>query len=104
MPIYEYQCEKCHETLDVLQKLNEPAPEFCPACGAQQTMKKKVSAPNFRLKGSGWYETDFKTNKDKKRNLADDGATSESKSKSDKSTADKSSDTKSDTKPKKAKP
>ena len=72
MPIYEYRCEHCGHQFDVLQKISEDPLTDCPAC-AQPALKKLVSAPNFRLKGGGWYETDFKTDKDKKRNLADDG-------------------------------
>ena len=72
MPIYEYRCEHCGHQFDVLQKISEAPLTDCPAC-AQPALKKLVSAPNFRLKGGGWYETDFKTDKDKKRNLADDG-------------------------------
>ena len=70
MPIYEYRCTKCGHLLDALQKLSEPPLERCPAC-AQDTLQRMVSAPRFRLKGSGWYETDFK--KDNRRNLADGG-------------------------------
>ncbi|MGI9344145.1 MAG: FmdB family zinc ribbon protein [Gammaproteobacteria bacterium] len=69
MPIYEYQCKSCEHIFDVLQKMSEDPLKFCPECGEPQ-LKKLLSAPNFRLKGSGWYETDFK--KDKQRNLADD--------------------------------
>lgn len=67
MPIYEYQCSDCGHRMDALQKISEPALVQCPAC-ARDGLKKLVSAPQFRLKGSGWYETDFK--KDKRRNLA----------------------------------
>jgi putative FmdB family regulatory protein len=67
MPIYEYQCQACHEGVEVLQKLSDAPLLECPKCG-EQTMKKKVSAAAFRLKGGGWYETDFKTGN--KKNLA----------------------------------
>jgi putative FmdB family regulatory protein len=59
MPIYEYACTECDHEMEVLQKMNEPPPPQCPACG-QNTLKKLVSAAAFRLKGTGWYETDFK--------------------------------------------
>jgi len=68
MPIYEYGCAQCKHVFDVLQKIDEPPPPECPQCGAK-TLRKLVSAPSFRLKGTGWYETDFK--QDKRRQLAD---------------------------------
>lgn len=60
MPIYEYQCEECGHKLEKLMKMSDPAPVTCPAC-EKPGLKKQVSAAAFRLKGSGWYETDFKT-------------------------------------------
>ena len=60
MPIYEYQCEACGASLEKLQKLSDPALKKCPECGKAR-LKKKISATSFRLKGTGWYETDFKT-------------------------------------------
>ena len=71
MPIYEYLCKSCGHELDALQKMSDAPLTDCPDCGAPE-LKRKISAPRFRLKGSGWYETDFKSDKDKKRNLADD--------------------------------
>lgn len=59
MPIYEYQCRECGYRLDALQKMSDPPLIDCPAC-ERPALKKLVSAPYFRLKGSGWYETDFK--------------------------------------------
>jgi putative FmdB family regulatory protein len=67
MPIYEYQCQDCGKELEALQKISDAPLVDCPECGAS-TLKKKVSAAAFRLKGGGWYETDFKTGK--KKNLA----------------------------------
>jgi putative FmdB family regulatory protein len=77
MPIYEYQCQACGKELEALQKISDEPLQECPACGAA-TLKKKVSAAAFRLKGGGWYETDFKTGN--KKNLAggSDTATSSS--------------------------
>ncbi|MEM6638692.1 MAG: zinc ribbon domain-containing protein [Pseudomonadota bacterium] len=72
MPIYEYRCDDCEHQFDALQKMSESPLTDCPECGIA-SLRKMVSAPNFRLKGGGWYETDFKSDKDKKRNLADDG-------------------------------
>ena len=69
MPIYEYQCQDCDERVEVLQKISDAPKVDCPACG-KPSLKKKVSAVAFRLKGSGWYETDFKTGD--KKNLAGD--------------------------------
>jgi putative FmdB family regulatory protein len=69
MPIYEYQCEKCHHHLEALQKISDKPLRECPECG-KHSLKRLVSAPLFRLAGSGWYETDFKSDKEKKRNLA----------------------------------
>ena len=69
MPIYEYKCEACAHGLDALQKIGDAALVDCPSCG-QPSLKKKVSAAGFRLKGGGWYETDFKAGK--KKNLAGD--------------------------------
>jgi putative FmdB family regulatory protein len=70
MPFYEYQCRACGEQVEVLQKISDAPLKKCPACGKSR-LQKLVSAPSFRLAGGGWYETDFKTDKDKKRNLVD---------------------------------
>lgn len=67
MPIYEYACKSCDHTLDALQKMSDDPLVDCPECG-KPTLKRLISAPRFRLKGQGWYETDFK--KDNQRNLA----------------------------------
>jgi putative FmdB family regulatory protein len=70
MPFYEYECAKCGHQTEVMQKISDPPLRKCPACG-RSALKKLISAPVFRLKGSGWYETDFKSDKDAKRNLAE---------------------------------
>ncbi len=67
MPIYEYRCAACDHHMEALQKLSDPPLSVCPACGASE-LKKQISAVGFRLSGTGWYETDFKT-KDK-RNIS----------------------------------
>lgn len=72
MPIYEYRCQACGHELDALQKISDAHLTDCPSC-EQPNLKRLISAPSFRLKGSGWYETDFKSDKDKQRNLADSG-------------------------------
>lgn len=68
MPLYEYRCNLCQHTFDVLQKMSEQPLIDCPACG-EPSLQKLISAAGFRLKGDGWYETDFKQGA--KRNLAD---------------------------------
>lgn len=72
MPIYEFECLSCGKRFDRLQKLSDPDPTDCPTCGAPQ-VKRALTAAAFRLKGGGWYETDFKGDGDKKRNLVDSG-------------------------------
>jgi putative FmdB family regulatory protein len=67
MPIYEYRCQSCNHELEALQKLSDPELTDCPSCG-QPHLQKLISAAGFRLKGSGWYETDFK--KGNQKNLA----------------------------------
>ena len=70
MPFYEYECSNCKFYVEALQKISDEPLKQCPSC-KKQTLKKLVSAPNFRLKGGGWYETDFKSEKEEKRNLAE---------------------------------
>jgi putative FmdB family regulatory protein len=82
MPFYEYECKNCGHALEAMQKINDSPLRKCPHCGKQQ-LQRLMSAPVFRLKGGGWYETDFKGDQDNKRNLADrpepDGAKDSSK-------------------------
>lgn len=73
MPIYGYICKSCEHRFDVLQKMSDEPLVHCPDCG-EPSLQKELSAPKFRLKGSGWYETDFKTGN--KRNLHGDEARS----------------------------
>ena len=88
MPIYEYECKNCGHRMEKLQKISDAPLTICPSCD-QEALTKLVSAAGFRLKGGGWYETDFK--KDGKKNLAgDSGASKDAPSKSD-STSDKGS-------------
>ena len=72
MPIYAFACAACGHAFDRLQKLSDPDPSACPACQAA-AVRRQVTAPSFRLAGGGWYETDFKKDGDKKRNLVGDG-------------------------------
>ena len=82
MPIYEYVCNDCGHEFEKLQKMSEAPLRDCPACD-EESLKKKISAPGFRLSGSGWYETDFKS--DKQKNLSkSDSVNKENSSKSDK--------------------
>jgi putative FmdB family regulatory protein len=68
MPIYEYRCGACGHHLEALQKMSEGPLRKCPDCGKSQ-LRRLMSAPQFRLKGEGWYETDFKNKNETKRNL-----------------------------------
>ena len=97
MPFYEYECNNCKFYTELLQKITDAPLKKCPSCG-KNAMKKLVSAPVFRLKGGGWYETDFKSDKEGKRNLAaekEPESTSDSKpAAASESTESKGSDTK----------
>jgi putative FmdB family regulatory protein len=91
MPIYEYLCRSCGHVLDALQKLSDDPLVHCPTCGEAE-LKRQLSAPRFRLKGSGWYETDFKGKNDRKRNIAGDGKDPDSGGGADKKAGDKAGD------------
>ncbi|MFI2812380.1 MULTISPECIES: zinc ribbon domain-containing protein [Microbulbifer] len=82
MPIYEYQCSACGHQMEALQRISDAPLTDCPEC-KQAELRKKISAAGFRLKGGGWYETDFKTGN--KKNLAGDAA----KPRADKPAGDK---------------
>ncbi len=82
MPIYAFECAACGHDFDRLQKLSDADPTDCPVCGKPE-LKRQLTAPQFRLAGSGWYETDFKKDGDKKRNLAGDSGPSDAPPKSD---------------------
>jgi len=102
MPIYGYACNSCEHSFDALQKMSEPMLVDCPEC-SEPSLRKLLSAPKFRLKGKGWYETDFKTGD--KRNIAGDSdKTSGTKSKDADKTVKKTESKKStsDTKAKSA--
>ena len=92
MPIYEYQCQSCQHQLEVLRKISDEPLVTCPECG-KDSLRKKVSAAAFRLKGGDWYETDFKTGD--KKNLAgsaDAAGAAKKSAASDTSTTKKSSE------------
>jgi|TARA_B110000967_G_scaffold167055_1_gene175388 putative FmdB family regulatory protein len=78
MPIYEYKCSNCEHQFELIQKFSDQPAETCPECSAK-SIQKLVSAPSFRLKGGGWYETDFKTGA--KKNIVDtkDGKSDQTK-------------------------
>lgn len=90
MPIYEYQCKACDSVTDFLQKMSDAPMLTCPECNAD-ALKKLISAPRFRLAGSGWYETDFKEGDNKRNLVSSDDKKSETKK-------DQKSDTESGTK------
>ena len=73
MPIYAFECDACGHNFERLQKLSDADPTACPVCGAEP-VRRQLTAPQFRLAGGGWYETDFKKEGDKKRNLAGEGS------------------------------
>src|SRR5690606_1148099 len=105
MPIYAFECAACGHSFDRLQKLSDADPVDCPECGESQ-IRRQLTAPQFRLAGGGWYETDFKKDGDKKRNLAGDGGAEKSggdSGKSDKTDTGKSA-AKTDVKPAKSEP
>ena len=79
MPFYEYQCKKCDHRLEVLQKISDEPLVYCPECN-ESALKKLISAAAFRLKGTGWYETDFKNNDKKKEKKSSDTAKQNSSS------------------------
>ncbi len=58
MPVYDYLCTACDHRSDILHGINDPAPNFCPSCGAEGTMRKQFSAPTIHFKGSGWAKKD----------------------------------------------
>ena len=96
MPFYEYECSACKHHTEVLQKISDTPLKKCPNCG-KQTLKRLISAPVFRLKGGGWYETDFKSDGETKRNLV---GKEEGESKSDDKKSESSTDSaKTETKP-----
>ena len=91
MPIYEYKCSDCGHFLDALQGVNDAPLEECPEC-SKSSLKKLISAPNFRLSGEGWYETDFKT--ENRKNIADSGKKETKKKESNKQSNDSKKDKK----------
>jgi len=99
MPIYEYQCNSCDYRMEKLQRINDDPLKECPEC-SQPSLKKLISAVAFRLKGAGWYETDFKTGS--KKNVVGESSDGPSKAAASQSSQD-SSDSGSAAKPEAAK-
>ena len=91
MPIYEYKCSECGHFMDALQGVNDSPLEVCPEC-SEKSLKKLISAPNFRLSGEGWYETDFKT--ENRKNIAENGKSETKKKESNQQSSDSKSDKK----------
>ncbi len=86
MPIYEYVCNECGHDFETLQKMSDAPLSDCPAC-KKSALKKKISAPGFRLSGSGWYETDFKSSNQKNLSKGDSADKDSSAKSSDKTSA-----------------
>ena len=95
MPIYEYKCSKCEHQFEMIQRFSDNPIEICPACN-KKTVQKLVSAPSFRLKGGGWYETDFKTGS--KKNIVDTKDEKQKQPKDQTKTTEKSKSKSSDNK------
>ena len=87
MPIYDYKCSNCEHQFELIQKFSDQPAEICPQC-SEKSIQKLVSAPSFRLKGGGWYETDFKTGA--KKNIVDAKDDKASKPKEPKKTTETS--------------
>ncbi len=82
MPIYEYECKKCGHQMEALQRMSDDPLKDCPECSKPE-LKKLISAAGFRLSGSGWYETDFKTGKKKNLTSSDSSNSGSGSSKND---------------------
>ncbi len=98
MPIYEYRCDQCDHKLEMLQKISDDPATTCPECG-EEGLRKLVSAAAFKLKGTGWYETDFKDKKPKKDAKSTDNKKTEDKSTGNDTKKTESKDKKTSSKP-----
>ena len=90
MPIYEYRCENCGHELEAVQKISDNPLVKCPSCNAD-ALKKRISAAGFRLKGGGWYETDFKSGKKKNVSGSESASSSTTSSNSNSESSSNSS-------------
>ena len=97
MPIYEYECQACGYRHEALQKVSDEPLTECPSCHKHE-LKKLVSAAGFRLSGSGWYETDFKSSNKKNLSQKDSEKSKDSAKSKSEPAAQKSDSKKSDTK------
>ena len=95
MPIYDYKCSNCGHEIEIIQKISDKPKIICPKCNSK-SLKKLISAPSFRLKGVGWYETDFKT--ENRKNIAESGKTETKKKESSKQSTDSKKEKKKDKK------
>ena len=93
MPIYEYRCNHCEHRLEKLQKISDDPAKTCPECG-EDSLQKLVSAAAFKLKGTGWYETDFKDKKPGKNAKSSNSTQSDNKKTSGSDTKKSDSDNK----------
>jgi putative FmdB family regulatory protein len=82
MPIYEYQCSQCGQTIDVLQKLSDPAPATCAQCGAENSFRRKVSRTSFVLKGGGWSADLYSSRKKEAPSSGESGTATSTKASS----------------------
>ena len=95
MPLYEYQCGACGERSEMLQKFSDDPATECPHCH-ESKLKRLISATHFKLKGTGWYATDFKDQG--KPPAADNKESTKNKETQKTKDSDKGGDNKSDTK------
>ena len=103
MPIYEYKCDICDHQFEILQKINDVPAKTCPECNSHN-LRKLVSAAAFKLKGTGWYETDFKDKAPNKDIKNSNDNKSDNKKTTDSNTKNIDNSSKSDTKKKSSKP
>ncbi len=71
MPVYEYRCDQCRQTEEIMQKIGEDSPEICSKCGARNSLSKVVSATSFQLKGGGWYKDLYSSPKPEAKDIKD---------------------------------
>ncbi|HSR66999.1 MAG TPA: zinc ribbon domain-containing protein [Acidobacteriota bacterium] len=96
MPLYEFQCKDCHQTLEVIQRVSDPPPQECPQCGG--TMTKLLSAPAIRFKGEGWYITDYSSKGKEPKKEDKDSKDKDSKGKDTKSKSEGKTESKTESK------